>query len=91
MNLGRRIRRHYKVGEGYWFAPRMFGWGATPVTWQGWLATLIFAGLLFGVVYATPGTYIKLVAATPIVLAFLLLLARKTEGGLHWQWGPRDR
>jgi hypothetical protein len=23
-----------------WFAPRTFGWGVRPVTWQGWIATI---------------------------------------------------
>ena len=26
-----------------WFGPRrVFGWGWTPVTWQGWLVTAVF-------------------------------------------------
>jgi hypothetical protein len=25
-----------------WFRPKTFGYGATPITWQGWLATLLF-------------------------------------------------
>jgi hypothetical protein len=26
--------------ERYWFRPKSFGYGATPVTWEGWLLTL---------------------------------------------------
>ncbi|MDB5444119.1 MAG: hypothetical protein JWP86_3102 [Phenylobacterium sp.] len=25
-----------------WFRPKDFGYGATPITWKGWLATLLF-------------------------------------------------
>ncbi len=37
-----------------WFGPRRFGWGASPATWEGWLATgimvlaLIGASIVFG-------------------------------------------
>ena len=24
----------------YWFKPKRYGYGATPVTWQGWAVTL---------------------------------------------------
>jgi hypothetical protein len=26
----------------YWFKPKRYGYGATPVTWQGWCATAAF-------------------------------------------------
>ena len=87
----RRIREHYQVKPGYWFAPKMFGWGASPVTWQGWLATFVYAVAMLLAVRLMPGDYLKLAAAVPITLAFVLLVWRKTEGGFHWHWGPRER
>ena len=30
----------------YWFKRRRFGWGWTPVTWQGWLTVAFFIGLI---------------------------------------------
>ena len=32
-----------------WFGPKTFGWGATPTSWQGWLATLFLLLALVGV------------------------------------------
>ncbi|HYC83050.1 MAG TPA: hypothetical protein VEB60_00680, partial [Candidatus Paceibacterota bacterium] len=29
-----------------WFKRKLYGWGWTPVTWQGWLAVLAYAGLV---------------------------------------------
>src|SRR5262245_27597438 len=29
--------------EGVWFKRKLFGWGWTPVTWQGWPVILLFA------------------------------------------------
>ena len=28
------------MGERYWFRPKSFGYGATPITWEGWAVTL---------------------------------------------------
>jgi hypothetical protein len=34
-------------GQPNWFRPKAFGWGLTPITWQGWLYTIAWgAGLL---------------------------------------------
>ncbi len=32
-----------------WFGPKIPGWGWRPLTWQGWLITLILIALLIGV------------------------------------------
>jgi hypothetical protein len=29
-----------------WFRPKTFGYGATPNTWEGWLATILFVFLI---------------------------------------------
>jgi hypothetical protein len=26
----------------YWFKPRMYGYGATPTTWKGWVAVAVY-------------------------------------------------
>ena len=35
-----------KVRKGYWFAQKLYGYGAVPVTWQGWLTTLAYVALV---------------------------------------------
>lgn len=35
-------------GKPQWFKPKTFGWGLTPVTWQGWIYTLVWAVALLG-------------------------------------------
>jgi hypothetical protein len=32
-----------------WFGPKVFGWGASPASWEGWLATLVFVVAFIGV------------------------------------------
>lgn len=84
------LKRFYQVRDGYWFVPKLFGLGATPVTWQGWLLTLGFCAALLLDVRFLPGLVPKLVVGIALVAAFTTIAARKTDGGWHWRWGSRD-
>ncbi len=33
-------------GKPEWFKEKTFGWGLTPITWQGWVYTLVWLGVL---------------------------------------------
>jgi hypothetical protein len=33
-------------GKPQWFVPKKFGWGLHPVTWQGWVYTVAWAGVI---------------------------------------------
>jgi hypothetical protein len=80
----------------YWFKPKRYGYGATPVTWQGWAVTL---GTVLAIVAAS--LYLRLTAESPWTLAALLMFDaavvsalvivsyRKTEGEWRWRWGDR--
>ena len=82
------VKRAWHVREGYWFAPKLFGFGATPVTWQGWALTLgVAAALLLDTRYVA-GLVPKLVIGLALIAAFVTIAWRKTDGGWHWRWGP---
>ena len=73
----------------YWFAPRRFGFGTGwPIAWQGWaisialIAVLLLAFKLFGKDDAR-----ALVIVIPAILAYLIIAAKTTKGGLRWHWG----
>ncbi|WP_373684421.1 hypothetical protein [Sphingomonas sp. R-74633] len=86
--MGARFRDAGSVRPGYWFRPKRFGFGAVPVTWQGWAATMAFvalAGLLANLV--THRDRIWLVLFVPLVAAYLWLVAVKTDGGWGFRWG----
>ena len=82
-------KRALHVREGYWFAPKLFGLGATPVTWQGWALTLGFAAALLLDTHYVAGIVPKLVIGLTLTAAFMTIAARKTDGGWHWRWGQR--
>jgi hypothetical protein len=42
------------VGEKVWFAPRRLGWGLSPISVEGWIATVESVGLGFVVTRPRP-------------------------------------
>ncbi|MEP9359398.1 hypothetical protein [Sphingomonas sp. KR3-1] len=85
------IGNAFRVRPGYWFRPKRFGFGAVPVTWQGWLVTLAFAGLAAILAnFATHRGPAWLVLLVPLTIAFLWLVVVKTDGDWQFRWGGDD-
>ena len=73
-----------------WFAPKRFGFGARPVTWQGWavlgayLAVAFVAGRWLGDrPLAMAGVLI------PATAVMILITVKTTRGGWRWRWKDR--
>lgn len=81
------LKDHFRVEPGYWFVPKLFGYGATPVTWQGWALTIGFSLLLVLDVRFMPGTIAKVGVGVALGIVFLTIAARRTQGGWAWRWG----
>jgi hypothetical protein len=74
-----------------WFAPKRYGYGAVPITWQGWALTIGFAGLVTLLSAAFAKHPLQLIAAViPPTIIFIVICARTTRGGWRWRWGERD-
>jgi len=80
------------VSEGpMWFAPKRYGYGAVPITWQGWALTLGFTAVVMLLGIGLGKHPLQLLAAVvPITAAFIVICARTTRGGWRWRWGERD-
>jgi len=84
--------------EGYWFKRKLYGWGWTPATWQGWSITFFYIILL--ILFAltidktSPECEIVFTFFLPAVLltiAFIRIAYKKGEKP-RWQWGlPEDK
>ena len=83
----------------YWFRPKRYGYGATPVTWQGWgvvfaaVAVIALAAVFFLGRHHPLGvpTLLAFFASEVVVLAVLWVIVRhKTEGEWRWRWGNRE-
>jgi hypothetical protein len=79
--------------EGYWFKRKLYGWGWTPVKWQGWLATAVYLALV--VLFASTldkqasANDVSFTFALPLILltvAFITLAYKKGQKP-KWQWG----
>lgn len=74
-----------------WFAPKRFGYGASfPISWQGWLATLLYVAVIAGAAFAFRHQVLPLMAAVvPATILFVLVTVKKTRGGWHWRWNGK--
>ena len=74
-----------------WFAPKRYGYGAVPVTWQGWALTIGFVILvsLLGIAFARHPAQL-IAAVIPPTIIFVVISARTTRGGWRWRWGEED-
>lgn len=83
----------------YWFRPRRYGYGATPVTWEGWALTVAVAALVaMSVVamnfladranFAVWIAWAAIIAA--VVVSFVRISRQRTDGEWRWRWNaPR--
>jgi len=58
-----------------WFGPKRFGYGVSPVSIEGWIATGLFVLLLIGWTHAGLGRAATLAGVVLLVAAFLGLIA----------------
>jgi hypothetical protein len=81
----------------YWFKPKTYGYGAVPVTWQGWavigvavIAIAAAALLTLGHDAKEPRAWITFFTIEALILAGLFVVTRrKTDGEWRWRWGQR--
>jgi hypothetical protein len=79
----------HREADDYWFVPHAFGIGAMPVTWQGWAVTIGFSALLMLDLRFLHERIAQGGVGVALVVLFMVIVIRKTEGGLRWRWGPR--
>ena len=74
-----------------WFAPKRYGFGAVPVTWQGWALTIGFAAVAIAISVRFEGSPLQLTAImVPLIVVFIVISGRTTRGGWRWRWGEED-
>jgi len=61
-----------------WFGPKLFGWGASPISWEGWVATFIFVIAMGGTGLLFPGGAAEAWIARGVVLAAYLAVVALT-------------
>jgi hypothetical protein len=65
-----------------WFAPRRYGWGLTPVSWQGWVLTTAYVAAVFALAItlaaSQPWVFWTLLVAATAAYFLIAFLTRRT-------------
>ena len=80
----------------YWFKPREYGYGATPIAWQGWALTIatmvavVMSSLVVPVLANGAAWALSALVIDVLAIAALIIVSRqKTDGEWRWRWGQR--
>jgi MFS superfamily sulfate permease-like transporter len=57
----------------HWFGPKLFGWGWRPITWQGWLITLLLITVLYINTRYVPTKLERLSANVVAIIVFVVV------------------
>lgn len=75
--------------SGAWFAAKRYGFGiGWPISWQGWVATLMLGAVVAADVVLLRGVA-RGVALVVSVVIFAVVCSGKTEGNWRWRRGGR--
>ena len=83
----------------YWFRPKRYGYGATPVTWEGWALTIaVAATVMVSIVlmnrlvgrsdFAVWILWAAFIAV--LTLSFVRVTRSRTDGEWRWRWGDQN-
>jgi hypothetical protein len=82
-----------------WFKTRRYGVGARPVTWQGYLISLIaFLAILIGMKWISAHRFATDPGAIALAILFIVVVAsvvmfvsaQKSDKPWRWRWGQDD-
>jgi len=84
--------------QGYWFKAKLYGWGWTPVKWQGWLVIFIFVILVtlnaFRLEINSRTSEVAVFTYLPetalLCIGLIMICYLKGEKP-SWRWGKRDK
>lgn len=87
---------HGKHPQKLWFKRKLYGWGWTPATKEGWLVTFVYVMLvvLFTYTIDAYSTIREVVFTCLLPIIFLTItfirIAYKKGESPKWQWGGKD-
>jgi hypothetical protein len=72
-----------------WFKAKSYGWGWTPVTWQGWAVIGVYIGLL--VLMMTRRDAVWQLPAVVLLTGALISISYLTGEKPEWRWGRKRK
>lgn len=81
--------------HGLWFKRKLYGWGWTPVRWQGWAVLAAYLLVLWYIFrdvdrasHSGSDTLIGFSAPFVVATVILIYICYKKGESPRWQWGP---
>jgi hypothetical protein len=78
----------------YWFKRKLYGWGWTPATWEGWLVIVFFLGAIIwnafridGMQHSVSDSVMNFVPQTVILVGILIGICFWKGEPPKWMWG----
>ena len=81
----------------YWFEPKSYGYGLTPISWEGWAATGVFVIILLSFAYLNnffqtnsmkpTGPLLFVIEVFILSVLFMNVMRSRTKGKIKWYWG----
>lgn len=72
-----------------WFKRKLYGWGWTPATWQGWVVVLVWVILFVFGMAKMDYEEIKNLVLIFLMIGVLIYICYKKGERPRWQWGKR--
>jgi|SRR3989338_8277602 len=75
-----------------WFKRKLYGWGWTPATWQGWVVTFFYILLVLIILrvmtndFSTTSAFFSVFLPIVFFTIFFLYVAYKKGEHPRWQW-----
>jgi hypothetical protein len=79
--------------NGYWFKRKLYGWGWTPCTWQGWVMVLGYIAIVLTIALTADDTiptedaFLTIIGPVIALTAILIAICYKKGEKPKWQWG----
>jgi hypothetical protein len=80
---------HTEAKQRYWFPAKRYGWGwGPPITWQGWVVSLVWLAVVVGGLMKLGRARILAHAVFIGIMGLVLLLVCYLKGEPpRWRWG----
>ena len=72
-----------------WFKRKLYGWGWTPCSWEGWLVIVVYFIFFYFTVRMMHYYWIKNFIVMALSIFILILICYKKGEKPRWQWGKR--
>ena len=72
-----------------WFKRKLYGWGWTPCSWEGWLVLLVWLVLFVSLVKKFDHEWLKNEIFILLSVVVLIFICYKKGEKPRWQWGKK--